>query len=260
MKMKKVAIAVSALAALTVSASAFAQSTATIPATAEPGTIITYDAHNNAQIKNFEFKENSDPVAQPASESAKVSNGPAYEKENAIVAQVKEEAKSLPVFKVPDPVLPAPQPGMIVYYDGMGLPTKVVDAQGKTIGLSKWTPPKNGTYEWKSNKLTITDKYVLGEGNVTWYDGVGQTGADNKKLTNDNCATKMDYDRPPYNTEIRVRNLDNDKVANVYKADVGSLPNAVLDIMPDKMSKDFGAKVDKKKNTGRFNGRTYYEK
>ncbi|KAF5065618.1 hypothetical protein DSECCO2_272080 [anaerobic digester metagenome] len=68
----------------------------------------------------------------------------------------------------------------------------------------------------------------------------------------------MDYDRPPSDTAIYVRNLTTDSADYVYKNDVGGLPNAILDIMPDKMQDTFGAKVNKSKGTGRFDGRYYY--
>lgn len=279
MKMKAMLTSLSLLAVLSTSSSIFAQPSATIPATMKPGTIITFDENNQMIVQEYEFKERK--TTQVSSGLTEEQKKKLDEEEKVILEKVKKEAQSLPVFYLGEPELPDPQPGMTVYYDGMGLPTKIVDAEGKVVPtpskiikvenadgfsidhvISAWEPPGNGVYIYgkDNNKLTITDSYVMGEGWVTWYDGVGKIGADNKKLTNDNCATKMDYDRPPYNTEIRVRNLSNDIVKNVYKADIGSLPNSVLDIMPDKMNDDFDSPVDKKKGLGRFNGRTYYEK
>ncbi len=167
---------------------------------------------------------------------------------------------------MPDPELPKPQPGMKVYYDGMGLPTKIeVNGMPFTNGTLFHKPPwfaPNGVYIYgsKPNKITIADTYVLGEGWVTWYDGVGKKGSDGKVLTNDDCATKMAYDIPSPSTPVRVRNLNNNIVGYVYKWDIGGLPNAVVDIMPDKMEYTFKQPVDRKKGTGRFDGRMFHEK
>ncbi|MED1725072.1 hypothetical protein [Brevibacillus parabrevis] len=249
-----------------------------IPETMEPGTIITFDENNKMIVHPYEYKEEAERPRAKAVQKQKPDK-----EEKAVLAHIEQERVSLPVYYDTEPELPAPHPGMTVYYDGMGYPTKIVAADGKlvdydsaSIGTSNakalstshaaaagWTPPKNGEYVYgknNENKITITDNYVMGEGWVTWYDGEGKTGSDNKKLKNNNCATKMKYDRPPYNTEIRVRNVENDIVKETYKGDIGGLPHAVLDIMPDFMEQEFETKVDKKKGTGRFKGRTYHEK
>ncbi|GIM45737.1 hypothetical protein DNHGIG_12860 [Collibacillus ludicampi] len=69
-------------------------------------------------------------------------------------------------------------------------------------------------------------------GNITYYNGEGKIGADGKVLSSYDCATKIGFDEPPAGTRIAVRNLDNNRLAFVYKWDRGSLPNAVLDVMP----------------------------
>ncbi|QDX90951.1 hypothetical protein EEL30_00265 (plasmid) [Brevibacillus laterosporus] len=237
-----------------------------IPETMEPGTIVTYDKNNEMIVHKYQFNDSVKRTSL-VKENKQNQNQKLLEEETAIFEKVKKDAESLPVFYLDEPVLPKPEPGMTIYYDGMGLPTKIIDAKGNLVdteskAAASWTPPKNGVYIYgkDDNKLTITDKYVQGEGWVSWYDGMGEKGSDGKKLKKDNCATKMKYDRPTFNKEIKVRNLKNDIVDYVYKADVGGLPNAVLDIMPEKMEDDFDSPVDRKKNTGRFEGRTFYEK
>ncbi|PPA85107.1 hypothetical protein C4A75_10110 [Brevibacillus laterosporus] len=236
-----------------------------IPETMEPGTIVTYDENSEMIVHKYQF--NNTNAKRSALIKENKQNQELLEEETAIFEKVKKDAESLPVFYLDEPVLPKPEPGMTIYYDGMGLPTKIVDAKGNLVdteskAAASWTPPKNGVYIYgkDDNKLTITGSYVQGEGWVSWYDGMGEKGADGKVLKEKHCATKMKYDRPAYNTKIKVRNLKNDIVDYVYKADVGGLPNAVLDIMPDKMEDDFDSPVDRKKKTGRFQGRTYYEK
>jgi len=270
----KFALAICLTVLAGMSTSAFADTSATIPKQMPPGTIITYDENGKMTVHEPNLSQNS--VNTSASVISEEEKKKIDLEEKKVLEQVRQEAKSLPVYYLSEPELPAPQPGMTVYYDGMGLPTKVLDANGNIVDtpskIIRVEYPNNfsaenitpqwdkgpGVYTYGDCKITITETYVLGEGWVTWYDGVGKVGADGKILTNENCATKMSIDNPPYNSEIRVRNLSNDKVGYVYKADVGSLPNAVLDIMPDKMRDTFGAPVDKEKGTGRFNGRTYH--
>ncbi|WP_346836018.1 hypothetical protein [Paenibacillus polymyxa] len=268
MKMKGMFLSFTIVAALVTPVSVPASAStegATIPETMTPGTIITYDANNQPQVEEFDFSSVKPLNVTVQSNQSAVDD---KKKEEDIVEKVMKEAALLPKFSEGQMVLPKSEPGMIVYYDGMGYPTKVLDSKGNFVDLFpqdinlSWEQPKNGTYTWDDGKqsLTITDDSVVGVGKITWYNGVGKKGADQKKLTNDNCATKMKYDRPSYNTEIKVTNVDNDKEGVVYKADVGSLPHAVLDIMPDKMSDTFGAKVNKKKGLGNFNGKTSYSR
>jgi hypothetical protein len=177
------------------------------------------------------------------------------------------------VYHVQDPELPKPQPGMKVYYDGMGLPTKITVNGSNWVGairtnsstgggIQSISPKSNagvGTYSYgNGNTITITSNYVLGVGWVTWYDGVGKIGDHNNILTNDDCATKYAIDNPIDGTQIALRNLENNVLGYVIKNDNGGLPNAILDIMPDKMSNTFGAKVDQYAGTGRFNGRYFH--
>ncbi|MDN9009088.1 hypothetical protein [Brevibacillus laterosporus] len=39
---------------------------------------------------------------------------------------------------------------------------------------------------------------------TNYYDGMGEKGADGKALKEKHCATKMKYDRPAYNTKIKL--------------------------------------------------------
>lgn len=67
---------------------------------------------------------------------------------------------------------------------------------------------------------------VLGTGRATTFsDTIGQA---NHKLVKGDVATKQAYDNCPTGTVLQVRH--NGKFVNMKKWDVGSMPNAVLDI------------------------------
>lgn len=192
--------------------------------------------------------------------------------EDALFEEVKKEASNYPKYIVGDIIIPEMEEGMTAFYDGMGDLTKVVDKDGNIVDMpepiidivypenykgDKLYPYEQGyvgswTYgDYNENTITRTSYSVTGEGWITYYNGVGLTGSDGTTLTNNDCATKMNYDRPPKGTSIQVRNLNNNFTGVVYKYDIGGLPNAVLDIMPDKMLLQFGA-------TGRFKGRYWW--
>lgn len=244
------------------------------PIMGEPGSTITVE--NNKFIKET-YNELDTPSIHIYSRTATLNYNLSREKEENLVRLIKEEAKKYPKYSIDNLKAPNVKEGMVGLYDGMGYLTKVVDKDGNIIPFTATVTKlsngqvraasyynQNGTWSWPSktnaNTLTRTDQHVLAEGWITWYDGVGKIGNHDNVLKNDDCATKMDYDRPSSNQKINVRNLDNDKTSVVYKNDVGGLPNAVLDIMPDKMKDDFGVSVDKKNNSGRFNGRYFYNR
>lgn len=240
----------------------------TIPEKMPPGTRITYDQNNQMIIEkpdyNILLKEKQPRITRPT--ITEEEKNKLDDEEKKLLDEIEKIRPSLPVYHLPEPELPKPQPGMKVYYDGMGLPTKItvngIPFNNETLTYTPLPPwfASNGVYNYGDCTLTITDTYVLGEGWVSWYWGVGETGADSKVLTNDDCATKMAYDIPSPGTDVRVRNLYNDIVGYVDKWDIGGLPNAVVDIMPDKMEYDFDQPIDRDLGTGRFDGRMFHYK
>lgn len=231
----------------------------TIPKTMPSGTTITYDQNNQMIIKKPEIEAQANKyIVTSISEEEKMKLD-AEEKE--VLKKVEEERASLPVYHLSEPELPKPQPGMTVFYDGMGLPTIIIDAQGKTVGdIQPMWDKGVGTYVYgNNNKITISSDSVLGEGTVTWFDGVGKTGSDGTKLTEEDCATKQSIDIPPKGTEISVRNLEKNIVGTVYKYTVGTLPDAIVDIMPNKMSFYYKTPIGTYPYPyGSFNGRYYH--
>ncbi|WP_047153671.1 hypothetical protein [Aneurinibacillus tyrosinisolvens] len=265
-------VAILSMSLNTVSATSTQSSTLsieqTIPKTMPPGTTLTYDKNGKMVVQSPKLegvKSGAKKNKVPDISQDKILQLEAKEKE--ILKEMEQARASLPVYHLDDPVLPKPQPGMTVLYDGMGYPTKVVDANGNPIseksatGINIMSDAGVGTYTYgaSNNKITISSTNVLGEGTVTWYDGVGGKGYDQTILTEEDCATKQSIDNPPKATEINVRNLENNIAGIVYKYDVGSLPNAIIDIMPNKMSFYFETTIGTYPTPyGSFTGRYFH--
>lgn len=89
-------------------------------------------------------------------------------------------------------------------------------------------------HSWGTNYTnTITyqpnSDSFLGTGRATYY--TGSTGNRNNKLKKYDCATQKTYDYSKVGDQpITIRNLSTDKSYTYYQADVGTLPDAVIDI------------------------------
>lgn len=231
----------------------------TIPATMPGGTIITYDRNCTMTVEQPE--DVSINQSGSKSESIKKETVPSQigTEELMILEEVERIRPSLPVFNIPDQELPQPQPGMKVYYDGMGLPNKV-EINGAV--QRSHTPPwyaANGTYNYSDCTLTITSSSVTGEGWITWFSGT--TGSDGTTLDDDDCATKMAYDIPRPGTAVAVRKFGNPDITDtVYKYDIGGLPNAVLDVRRPEMENVFEVTCSTNPPSGRFDGRMWHRK
>ncbi|MDY8022296.1 hypothetical protein [Paenibacillus polymyxa] len=204
------------------------------------GTIIQYDENNNMIVL-----EKGTPVPEPQKSLAAIAPLTAeqqieLEKEEALVKQIKEEAKSLPVYHIDNP---DPQPGLKVIYDGEGYIKDIIlpDQKENAIttnnvslqALPRGTRKAPGTYTYGShnNEIVITGTSsgkVQGTGRGTNF--TDSTGENSNSLQRGDCATKGAIDNPKFNTKISVRNTDNDVAYTFYKADNGSLPDAVIDI------------------------------
>lgn len=69
-------------------------------------------------------------------------------------------------------------------------------------------------------------------GNISWYNGVGKIGSDGKILGDWDCATKIGGDNPLPGTVLKAHVYSQQQGITCYKWDTGTLPNAVLDVMP----------------------------
>ncbi|OBY12505.1 hypothetical protein CP373A1_00085 [Clostridium paraputrificum] len=92
---------------------------------------------------------------------------------------------------------------------------------------------------------------------ITWFtDRIGQ---EDHVLQDWDCATKMTLDNPKCGTPIRLRDESNyNNEALLSKWDVGALPNAVLDIRPNKF-KQMGYVLDLGHFKGRYGHFTPYQ-
>ncbi|ERI11716.1 hypothetical protein [Aneurinibacillus aneurinilyticus] len=233
----------------------------TIPAIMQPGTIIEYDENNNMHVivEKNSIADSENPLSDNAisQEQFKAQQEEITANERRIMEEIQKELPSLPVHYLEDPVLPAPEPGMRVSYDGMGLPNKIttsgvttyaaVPDEGKA--LPKGTTLPNGVYIYgkSSNKITISSTSVLGEGKLTTFTDTN--GSDKQGLGTTDCATKQSVDNPKPNTPISVRNTDSNVADTVYKNGIGTLGDAVLDIRPGMMTK---LKAKDNKVNGRY--------
>lgn len=155
--------------------------------------------------------------------------------------------------------LPDPEPGMRVSYDGTGYPTKIVnELTGKYYNFvvkndisnnETLNKDQNNSVGLYSDPNSPTYKYLF-RGNFTWYtDEIGQQ---DHILQDFDCATKMKYDEPPCGTLIHAKYLTRE--AYLTKWDVGSLPNAILDVRPYVFENVFKVPL----STGIISG--YYER
>ena len=136
-------------------------------------------------------------------------------------------------------------PGMVIVYDentgelnnfyyvdkneesGYSIKEPIENSQLNIIspkGDKTWSWGKNNTLEYRIN----SDSF-LGTGRATYYTGT--YGNRDNKLVDGDVATQKDYDYSKKGDQaITIRNLENDNVGTYYQADVGSLPDAIIDI------------------------------
>lgn len=197
-----------------------------IPAKMLPGTEITFDSNNQPIITSEGAEEFETPISinpRPEDETSGVPNSLLTIAEvNEAIHSIKEEAKDLPVYEIPDL---EPQPGTVVTYGSDGYINTI---ENELPGIEPYFEYQNGifTYGDFPNIITVTDTQVCGEGRFTVFtDKIGDH--DNILVAGD-VATKMKYDNPKSGTKLTATANEITKI--VTKNDVGSLPNAVLDL------------------------------
>lgn len=247
---------------------AFAK-TETIPETMPAGTILTYnenvkplitsDDHAQALSLNYSGKENIGSQEQ-------------LNEEEAVYAKIKDEAKDCAVHVLNND-LPAPAPGMVVIYGSDGQINRIYSPEPEIMPFASIPNPNSalpypsrlpeGVYQYGSypNTITIVNSHVLGEGRFTVYragvGGSGTVGSSGKTLGTGDVATKMSVDNPKHNTALSARALDTNVLKTVYKNDIGSMPNSVLDVYFWGWSDPYFGYMYS--DTLSFAGRYYYE-
>jgi hypothetical protein len=128
--------------------------------------------------------------------------------------------------------------GHIYPGSGDGAVTAVTSAnfdQNQALSYPSHLPA--GTYTYDTNqRITITSSTVLGEGRFTVYRaGVGGSsdpaiGSSGKLLGTGDVATKKSVDNAKHGTPLTARATDTNVLKTVLKNDIGTMPNAVVDV------------------------------
>ncbi|OUN40802.1 hypothetical protein B5G26_13835 [Anaerotignum lactatifermentans] len=178
---------------------------------------------------------------------ATVEEREAIEEENQVIREALEDVKNGRQAVQSDIEI---IPGMKVIYDENG---KLYDVyyvddfcpEGYTLhgNAGHMESDHKGTSNKQARATTVTwgddyvntlvyqpkDKSILGTGRATYYDGL--QGNRNNPLKDGDVATQMDYDYSRKGDQpVAIRNLDTDEAFTYYQADVGRLPDAVIDI------------------------------
>lgn len=253
-------------ASLLMASGAFAETSSTmvdtvavqdVPMKAKPNAVLEY--------KNGEFAVIQEEVPGNQEEHAMFSETSTPDWPEEILQKMKhsdivtdEELNNLPHHSEVQMLWPKAEEGMIIHYNFEG-DIQSIYLNGSKVLASNWAkgPAEKGTYgPWGNhkNKIVATDKQVEGTGRITnFFDKIGNHDNELKKF---DVATKGIYDNPKSDTVINVRNFNNDLTVSCYKNDIGSLPDAVLDVFRTTLE-EFGEKEDK--NTS-FPGRYHYWK
>lgn len=231
-----------------------------VPSLMQPNSVIIYDEEGNPSVvsggyvnsnklsdKNQITDFNIDDYMRKIPADATVEEREAIEEENQVIREALEDVKNGRQAVQSDIEI---IPGMKVIYDENG---KLYDVyyvddfcpEGYTLhgNAGHMESDHKGTSNKQARATTVTrgddyvntlvyqpkDKSILGTGRATYYDGL--QGNRNNPLKDGDVATQMDYDYSRKGDQpVAIRNLDTDEAFTYYQADVGRLPDAVIDI------------------------------
>ncbi len=175
-----------------------------IPKTMKPGTVIKYDEEKNMNIIDSGIDSNK------------------------VVFNDNIEMN-----------LPEIEAGMTVSYDGTGVPTKITDKDNNIVEFDVIDNKKGSFRGYDPDEPGTNWRHT---GYITWYtDRVGQR---DHVLGNYDCATRIGHEEPACGTTITVRKNGARSNVYLYKWDIGTLPNAVLDIRPYAFTNLFHCNLD----------------
>ena len=90
---------------------------------------------------------------------------------------------------------------------------------------------------------------------------IGTYGNRNNRFQPYDCATKMAYDYSKVGDKnVQIRNLDTDEVFTYYQADVGALPDAIIDIWGEDNIRELAGTPDGAPTDNANNVRYYHER
>ncbi|MGP7818991.1 hypothetical protein [Niallia sp. 01092] len=106
----------------------------------------------------------------------------------------------------------------------------------------------------------IESNATVKTGKITFYDGVGKIGADEKKLTRYDCAVSYQYrKRILRGTPIETTNVTKRKTVTLYKWDYGNFKDPIiLDVQRDAYKYDLGGVIDSSGGGWISNGKISY--
>lgn len=231
-----------------------------VPGLMQPNSIIVYDEEGNpsvvsggyvnsnkssdeSQITDFNIDDYMRKIPADATDEERE----AIEEENQVIREALEDVKNGTQAVQNDIEI---IPGMKVIYDENGelLNIYYVDDfcseeytlhgnEGHMESDHKGASDKQAratTVTWGDNYVNTLvyqpkDESILGTGRATYFEG--KTGNRDNTLEDGDVATKKSYDYSKKGDKpVTIRNLDTDEADTFYQADVGGLPDAVIDI------------------------------
>lgn len=229
-----------------------------IPMQMQPGTVIVYDEMLNPIIEKGGYATQSrigemevlqGPVLANIPDNATAEEKEQIQLENEI-AQIAYNNFLAGNYVREDPL--QIYPGMKVEYDSItgninniyyvdesepsGYSIHNIPNNNLRNGISNESSTRsiNATqWVWGSHNNTLiyqaSDDSFLGNGRATYFTGT--IGNRDNTLKDRDCATKMVYDFSKVgDKDITVRNIDTNTAYVFYQADVGTLPDAIIDI------------------------------
>ncbi|MRN53897.1 hypothetical protein [Paenibacillus monticola] len=203
-----------------------------IPTAFVPGAILTYNAEQEPIItydtSAADHSGDTKGILRSLQAYEEVPDIKGRAAEDEFFKAVAESVKHLPVTDLGFD-LPEPSPGTVVIYGSDGHINRVyvdesiapkqaavaADVPSSTVPYPGRLP--GGTYTYGSGQTVIISAgAVTGDGRFTVF----RAG---------DIATKRQIDNAIHGTPITARALDTDIVKTVYKNDIGSLPDAVMD-------------------------------
>lgn len=260
---------------------------ATVPEKMQPGSIIIYDDELQPEVVQggylkssehaatvtdfFQLRLASIPVTAAAEQAAQIrlENEIATEQYRAVMSGEVIQAEPIRIYAGMKVVYDAvtgdinniyyPDPNEPSGYSIHNIPVESGTASKASVNQANG----NVTWTWGSHNNTLTYRpssdSFLGTGRATYF--IGTYGNRNNRLQPYDCATKMAYDYSKVGDKnVQIRNLDTDEVFTYYQADVGSLPDAIIDIWGEDNIRELAGTPDGAPTDNANNVRYYHER
>ncbi|MGB9666859.1 MAG: hypothetical protein ACPL2N_06080 [Candidatus Cryosericum sp.] len=232
-----------------------------VPQRMMPGSVIIYDDQLQAKvIQGGYVKDGSTPIldtrttimrgleAVTITADMSPDERATAEWENRLVNDFKTQILKNGI-QATQPYSPTIYPGMKVVYNesdgyidnvyypdatepsGYSIHNVPVNNSDSTATMLAATPVLGQPYGAHSNVINFqyADDSFLGVGRATYFTGT--TGNRGNTLRNYDCATQIDLDYSKVGDKnVTIRNLNTNQVFTFHQADVGGLPDAVIDI------------------------------